>query len=254
MSTKKNRRFKARDKKRKIANNKEKRKRYNICRQHRRRQYKHAEKVQKAMKYVEIFTKEKLCNAEILVLAKGLKFIPSPRLQNAKKTLINDFNELARKMRCKYHFDDGKAIVDEVVIIKAGKLPQKEESPLATATFLTNAKSRTKSAFKKNERSYSDIEINTKQCAFCHEIGHTPVNSTTVTTANARMNIVKSKRLCFNCLCYLKFADCKSKRYCRNCNKRHDTSICSKDEKSEKSNKPPAKETGNMVLNSPLTQ
>ncbi|CAC5384547.1 unnamed protein product [Mytilus coruscus] len=107
MSNRKNRSFKARDKKRKIAKNKEKRKIYNINRQHKRRQYKHTEKVQRAAKYVDIFTKEKLCNAEILVLAKGLKFIPSPNLRNAKKTLINDFNELARKMRCKYHFDNG---------------------------------------------------------------------------------------------------------------------------------------------------
>ncbi|CAG2193463.1 unnamed protein product [Mytilus edulis] len=107
MSNRKNRSFKARDKKRKIAKNKEKRKIYNINRQHKRRQYKHTEKVQRAAKYVDIFTKEKLCNAEILVLAKGLKFIPSPNLRHAKKTLINDFNELARKMRCKYHFDNG---------------------------------------------------------------------------------------------------------------------------------------------------
>ncbi|CAC5413543.1 unnamed protein product [Mytilus coruscus] len=107
MSNRKNRSFKARDKKRKIAKNKEKRKIYNINRQHKRRQYKHTEKVLRAAKYVDIFTKEKLCNAEILVLAKGLKFIPSPNLRNAKKTLINDFNELARKMRCKYHFDNG---------------------------------------------------------------------------------------------------------------------------------------------------
>ncbi|CAG2193461.1 unnamed protein product [Mytilus edulis] len=105
MSNRKNRSFKARDKKRKTAANKEKI--YNINRQHKRRQYKHTEKVQRAAKYVDIFTKEKLCNAEILVLAKGLKFIPSPNLRHAKKTLINDFNELARKMRCKYHFDNG---------------------------------------------------------------------------------------------------------------------------------------------------
>ncbi|CAC5371890.1 unnamed protein product [Mytilus coruscus] len=107
MSNRKNRSFKARDKKRKIAKNKEKRKIFNINRQHKRRQYKHTEKVLRAAKYVDIFTKEKLCTAEILVLAKGLKFIPSPNLRNAKKTLINDFNELARKMRCKYHFDNG---------------------------------------------------------------------------------------------------------------------------------------------------
>ena len=147
-----------------------------------------------------------------------------------------------------------KALLEELNIMEAGKLPEKVESPLATATFLTNAKSRTKSSFNKNERSYSDKKINTKQCAFCHEIGHTPVNCTKVTTANARMNIVKSERLCFNCLGHHKLADCKSKSNCRNCNKRHHTSICSKDEKSEESSKPPANETENTVLHSSLTQ
>ncbi|XP_071127721.1 uncharacterized protein [Mytilus edulis] len=147
-----------------------------------------------------------------------------------------------------------KALLEELNIMEAGKLPEKVESPLATATFLTNAKSRTKSSFNKNERSYSDKKINTKQCAFCHEIGHTPVNCTKVTTANARMNIVKSERLCFNCLGHHKLADCKSKSNCRNCNKRHHTSICSNDEKSEKSSKPPANETENTVLHSSLTQ
>ncbi|CAC5415486.1 unnamed protein product [Mytilus coruscus] len=138
MSNKKNRRFKARDKKRKIANNKEKRKRYNICRQHRRRQYIHAEKVQKAIKYVEIFTKEKLCNAEILVLAKGLKFIPSPRLQNAKKTLINDFNELARKMRCKYHFDDGSNTYNRhPFLLKSGHKPSWANNAIENYLFST---------------------------------------------------------------------------------------------------------------------
>ncbi|CAC5416795.1 unnamed protein product [Mytilus coruscus] len=136
MSNKKNRRFKARDKKRKIANNKEKRKRYNICRQHRRRQYKHA--VQKAIKYVEIFTKEKLCNAEILVLAKGLKFIPSPKLQNAKKTLINDVNELARKMRCKYHFDDGSNTYNRhPFLIKSGYKPSWANNAIENNVFST---------------------------------------------------------------------------------------------------------------------
>ncbi|CAC5377002.1 unnamed protein product [Mytilus coruscus] len=138
--------------------------------------------------------------------------------------------------------------------MEAGNLTQKVESPLETATFLTKAKSRTLSAFKKNKRSYSDIKIKTKKCAFCHEIGRTPVNCTKVTTAYAHMNIVKSERLCLICLGHHKLADCKSKSYCRNCYKRHHTSLCNKDEKSEESSKPQAKETGNTVLHSSLTQ
>lgn len=143
-----------------------------------------------------------------------------------------------------------KAILDELIIMEAGKLPQKVENPLATATFLTNANSRRKLVFKKTDKT--EWKINTKSCAYCHETEHTPVNCTKVTTTNARTEIVKRERLCFNCLGHHKLADCKSKSSCRNCHKRHHTSICSKEENSEESSKPQTKETGKTVLHSSL--
>ncbi|CAG2190436.1 unnamed protein product [Mytilus edulis] len=54
-----------------------------------------------------MYTKQKLNENEISILAKGLKFVPSPNIKNAKANLLIDFQELARKMRCKYQFDDG---------------------------------------------------------------------------------------------------------------------------------------------------
>lgn len=42
------------------------------------------------------------------MLSKGLKFIPTPQKSNIKKVILNDFDEFARKLRCKYHFDKGE--------------------------------------------------------------------------------------------------------------------------------------------------
>ena len=41
-----------------------------------------------------------------------------------------------------------------------------------------------------------------------------------------RLAVVKSAGLCFNCLAHLKVAQCTSKFRCKQCNKKHHTSIC----------------------------
>ena len=45
-----------------------------------------------------------LNDSEITLLAKGLKFIPSPRVYNTRRNIMKDFLKVARKLRCKYHF------------------------------------------------------------------------------------------------------------------------------------------------------
>ncbi|VDI47902.1 Hypothetical predicted protein [Mytilus galloprovincialis] len=55
-----------------------------------------------------------------------------------------------------------------------------------------------------------------------------PLACKTVTEIEARKRIVKEKQACFNCLGNHRVADCKSDKTCKNCNKRHHTSICSK--------------------------
>ena len=42
---------------------------------------------------------------EIMVLSKGLSFVPTPSTINEVE-LRNDFEEFARKMRCKWYFRD----------------------------------------------------------------------------------------------------------------------------------------------------
>ena len=45
-----------------------------------------------------------LSEAETSLLNKGLKFIPTPGTRNIRRNLLCDFNELARKMRCRLLF------------------------------------------------------------------------------------------------------------------------------------------------------
>ena len=47
-----------------------------------------------------------LTDQEIALLAKRLKFIPTPEKPASQKNLIRDFNSFARSMRLKYKFAD----------------------------------------------------------------------------------------------------------------------------------------------------
>ena len=51
-------------------------------------------------------SKHCLTCAEQSLLSKGLKFIPSPKSYNAKNIVLRDFDEFARKLRCKYMFSN----------------------------------------------------------------------------------------------------------------------------------------------------
>ncbi|XP_061185791.1 myo-inositol 2-dehydrogenase-like [Saccostrea echinata] len=57
-----------------------------------------------AREHVFNLTKNKLTDSEYFLLAKGLKFIPTPSTKVAKNDLLKDFDELARKMRWKHVF------------------------------------------------------------------------------------------------------------------------------------------------------
>jgi len=40
------------------------------------------------------------------LLSRGLKFIPTPFFKGTKAEVLTDFDELARKMRCRYLYHD----------------------------------------------------------------------------------------------------------------------------------------------------
>ena len=68
-------------------------------------------------------------------------------------------------------------------------------------------------------------DLSKKPCIFCSEI-HAPWTYSRVTNTRERKQIIKEKRVCFNCLGPHKIAHCKSDKNCKNCGKRHNTSIC----------------------------
>ena len=69
-----------------------------------RRKRQHIAKLANLKTAVLNLSNYKLNDSEITLLAKGLKFIPSPRNHNASKNVLHDFTEFARKLRCRYHF------------------------------------------------------------------------------------------------------------------------------------------------------
>lgn len=58
----------------------------------------HKASVKTAKKYVLNLSSYSLKDNEYILLAKGLKFIPSPQKSNVKWFLLKDFDEFARKL------------------------------------------------------------------------------------------------------------------------------------------------------------
>lgn len=61
--------------------------------------------IENAKKFVRNFSSKNLNEHEILVLSKGVKFIPTSKTKNWKRQLMQDFEEYARKMRCQFLFE-----------------------------------------------------------------------------------------------------------------------------------------------------
>ncbi|XP_061170257.1 uncharacterized protein LOC133179540 [Saccostrea echinata] len=66
----------------------------------------HKNKVLIARDHVFNLTPDRLSDEEYLLLAKGLKFVPSSISHQVKQQVMRDFNEFARKLKCKYMFHD----------------------------------------------------------------------------------------------------------------------------------------------------
>ena len=60
-------------------------------------------------KFIKNMSNTNLTDQEIALLAKGLKFIPTPEKPASQRNLIRDFNSFARSLRLKYIFADSKS-------------------------------------------------------------------------------------------------------------------------------------------------
>ncbi|XP_055997117.1 uncharacterized protein LOC130047026 [Ostrea edulis] len=88
-----------------------------------------------------------------------------------------------------------------------------------TSSFITRANTRRKPG---NFAPRKGAQLDETLCIFCNE-NHSPVNCSL--NHNRKLDKMKMDKLCFNCLGRHKVADCKSKKTCKRCNRRHHTSI-----------------------------
>ncbi|XP_063404398.1 uncharacterized protein LOC134687869 [Mytilus trossulus] len=117
-----------------------------------------------------------------------------------------------------------KAIKKEICIQEAANANPIEIDIIPSASFVTATTNKRWSAGSKD--CYNNSSVKTKRpCLFCHNPHH-PNECTKITDINARTQIVKEKRVCFNCFGNHKVSECRSKYSCRNCSKKHHSSIC----------------------------
>ncbi|XP_069139306.1 uncharacterized protein [Argopecten irradians] len=114
-----------------------------------------------------------------------------------------------------------EAIGKEICILEAGET---EPEVIPTANFVTGT-SDNKGTKGKTQGIPNTSANSRKPCLFCREM-HSPNQCTNITDYKARIDIVKSKNVCFNCFGSHKVSNCHSKFKCRKCGKRHHTSIC----------------------------
>jgi len=105
------------------------------------------------------------------------------------------------------------AIGREIRIMDAG-YSNDQEFHLPTASFLTASKREVSRPMKSNVKPLI--------CPFCSEY-HQPQVCNKIIDIHQRIDIVKSKRLCFNCLNHHKVSLCKSKFRCH-CKSKHHSS------------------------------
>ena len=95
----------------------------------------------------------------------------------------------------------------------------------ATVTKSNNSSSNEQ---KGHQKKRSNGNSNVKSCVFCTEY-HSPFDCTNVSDKENWYDIIKQKRLCFNCFGSHKVSECHSKYKCRKCDKKHHTTLCDKD-------------------------
>lgn len=115
--------------------------------------------------------------------------------------------------------------------------------------FIPAANFEVGSSHKKTNKPQNFVKL----CFFCNG-NHSPTTCHIMRDFEARISIIKEKRVCFNCLGKHKVDNCQSRFKCRICKKTHHTSICYKSQflkpssKSSVKNSERTKETESLLL------
>ena len=164
--------------------------------------------------------------------------------------ILNNLPSDMRKTLARENISEDWALGDlrtklrnEIAILEVGNSTHSVCTPEMTASFLTESSSRQnklsrdqsyrkKTDSKKSQpyEKYSDSRKRNANfvCVFCEE-QHSPNECRNVIDHKNRDEIVKRKRLCFNCLGRHLVSNCTSRNRCRACHKKHHTSICPTD-------------------------
>ncbi|XP_053402668.1 uncharacterized protein LOC128557990 [Mercenaria mercenaria] len=150
--------------------------------------------------------------------------------------IIDKLPDEMRKHIAREHGDNNwqldelrRAINKEINIMEAGDSLSTanvdEFGP--TASFYTGARPKKNKSNIIKQVNFNHVHKNPIRCAFCEE-SHSSLECQKFSDVNARMRIVKQRRLCFNCLGKHQVSMCHSKHRCRYCQKKHHSSICNK--------------------------
>ena len=97
----------------------------------------YSKQIHKAKQYVKNLSTYNLTDSDILLLSKGVKFIPKPSAKNLHRNLLKDFDELARKMRCTYLFDNGTPYIKHPFYTNTGYNPTTSNNAIESYIFAT---------------------------------------------------------------------------------------------------------------------
>ena len=118
------------------------------------------------------------------------------------------------------------AILKEIRILEIGPHDPHNSMLKSTAAAFHVASSGNRS------RKQGNTDHKKPQCVFCKK-DHPSHNCDAVTDYKKRLDIVKEKSLCFNCLARHRISQCPSKFRCRKCKKKHHTSLCNSEPRNQ---------------------
>ena len=142
-------------------------------------------------------------------------------------------SEVRRQLTCENGDNDWvladlrRSINSEIGILEAGTARREPEVDdyETTASFLTGARSRKRQQQDSRPPAGHAIPRTAIKYLFC-EGGHKARECTTYADTDSRLQVVKEKHLCFNCLGKRPVANCSSSNRCQICKRKHHTTIC----------------------------
>ena len=114
-----------------------------------------------------------------------------------------------------------EALRREIEVLELVSTSQDNATPLLAIASFASAAERS----QREAQPSRHWDSRSRKCVFCSAV-HPPQACTSVTDPNRRWDIVRSKRLCYNCLGPHHAAACPTTVRCRTCGKKHHTSLC----------------------------